>query len=211
LSHFSVGVFSDGTKSVYDLLRPYGCELKVEPWIKLTRELLEEEFQSIKIELSESNKRTPRCSNLNGKSKKATDILLMNQNEFSRWYHIGEDNYFDEFGNLLSKNNPNRKWDWYKVGGQWDKLLVDKSGLRGNAFAIKNIDWDETNKSPEFGLYGFNTFAVITPDGTWYSNGSIGSFCIVTEEDLEWEKNYSKRFIRSSDSNFILTIVDCHV
>ncbi|MGG5344003.1 hypothetical protein [Enterococcus sp. AZ192] len=36
--------------------------------------------------------------------------------------------------------NPNRKWDWYKIGGRWSGLLKLKTGEKINVAQIKDID-----------------------------------------------------------------------
>lgn len=35
--------------------------------------------------------------------------------------------------------NPNRKWDWYVVGGRWDGLLLCKDGTRKNVAKVKDV------------------------------------------------------------------------
>lgn len=43
MSHFSVAVFTDGKKSVEELLAPYDENIEVTPYVKLTRQQMIEE------------------------------------------------------------------------------------------------------------------------------------------------------------------------
>lgn len=36
--------------------------------------------------------------------------------------------------------NPNAKWDWWTIGGRWDKWLVKKDGTRCNSCKVKDLD-----------------------------------------------------------------------
>jgi len=52
---------------------------------------------------------------------------------------------FDADGNLLKavkRTNPNKKWDWWTVGGRWSDRLTFKDGTRGNQSAAGQVDWD---------------------------------------------------------------------
>lgn len=58
------------------------------------------------------------------------------------------------------------------------------------------------------------TYAVLTPDGTWYEKGEMGWFGISSEtedESFNWDIHFKERFIDTADPEWILTIVDCHI
>jgi len=60
----------------------------------------------------------------------------------------------------------------------------------------------------------FHTFAVVTPDGKWHGEAemvSIFSPQITPKQELEWVENYKRRFIDTSDPDWIITLVDCHI
>jgi hypothetical protein len=54
----------------------------------------------------------------------------------------------DKDGNVVKtvdRTNPNRKWDWYQMGGRWNgffKLKKDGVGVRGEASLISKMDPD---------------------------------------------------------------------
>ena len=43
----------------------------------------------------------------------------------------------------ISRTNPEKKWDWWVVGGRWADSLVIKGGGRGNQSTAGNIDFDK--------------------------------------------------------------------
>lgn len=43
-------------------------------------------------------------------------------------------------GGVVSYYNPNAKWDWWVVGGRWDNIIKNKSGLQVNTEKISEID-----------------------------------------------------------------------
>lgn len=175
--------------------------------------------------------------------------------------------------------NPNKKWDWYQVGGRWSGLLKLKtkasSGITGtkswineseyipddcvDSAKVKDINFSldliEYNKKlrfwelivegdapkskedeevikrnyykPEYysNRYDskehfaqlsaeFGTYAVITPDGKWHSKGDMGWWGMSSESDEEakkWSKSFKETFIDTADSEWTLTVVDCHI
>lgn len=42
---------------------------------------------------------------------------------------------------VVRRTNPNRKWDWYEVGGRFDGWLLTKEGTRTNQVMVGAIDW----------------------------------------------------------------------
>lgn len=48
-------------------------------------------------------------------------------------------------GSLLKavkRTNPNKKWDWWVVGGRWSNRLTFKDGAKGDTNTAGNVDWD---------------------------------------------------------------------
>lgn len=52
-----------------------------------------------------------------------------------KWF--GYEKRDGQFGRLT---NPNKKWDWWVIGGRWQNRLLDKAGLRGNTMMISELD-----------------------------------------------------------------------
>ena len=60
----------------------------------------------------------------------------------------------------------------------------------------------------------FFTYAVLTPDGTWYEPGKMGWWGIsfaTPQEEKDFKDNYEEKFIKKVDPEWTLTIVDCHI
>jgi hypothetical protein len=64
--------------------------------------------------------------------------------------------------------NPNAKWDWFTVGGRWEKEIILKNGDKVDSAPIEDID-------PKF-LRNFVSHAIITLDGEWREYGEMGWF-----------------------------------
>lgn len=94
--------------------------------------------------------------------------------------------------------NPDAQWDWYEVGGRWDKALAGRNHLPLSR-------WDEV---PE----GFRTHAVVTPDGEWYEAGMRGWFGW-SSEGAEEAATFRERFVDPYREvpGMEAVLVDCHI
>lgn len=120
-----------------------------------------------------------------------------------------EDDIFDEHGNLLTTYNPNSKWDWYSIGGRWsgglhvvdDKLIHDCNSLPIRLWDIED---------------DFCTYAVLLPDGSWYSPGEMGWWGMSSESEDEWN-SWADGYVDAMKElkrlwpNWFVTLVDCHI
>ena len=58
----------------------------------------------------------------------------------------------------------------------------------------------------------FSTYAVITRDGEWHSQGTMGWFgCSVDDDRVQWIDGYKKLVFDSAEEDDYITIVDCHI
>ena len=229
MSHFTVAVFHRPDQDIEKLLAPYDENLRVEPYVKFTRE--------------------EAIAYARKQYKSVADM-----SDDSCYAYMAEDYKTDAEGNLLSTYNPKSKWDWWTEGGRWaDMLKVD--GKKVDSARVADIDftpdpleyeaalryWDvvvehqEKRPGEEYvSLYGeqyyldyygdretyarymtqFSTYAVVTPDGEWHEKGRMGWFGASSEtpdEARDWEEHYRERFLDTADPDWILTIVDCHI
>lgn len=56
--------------------------------------------------------------------------------------------------------------------------------------------------------------AVVTPDGEWHEESRMLFFACTDgspEDELEWDLNFYDTFLKNENSNYIATIVDCHI
>ena len=64
------------------------------------------------------------------------------------WESIDRDTY-DKIGEKVTvyeRTNSNGKWDWYRVGGRWADLLIDKKGEECDTCLVKNLDMEKTDQ-----------------------------------------------------------------
>jgi hypothetical protein len=59
------------------------------------------------------------------------------------WYQVDVDGNVDA---LIDRTNPNRKWDWYQIGGRWSGFLKLKPGAAGSDGERSWTNRDEPNK-----------------------------------------------------------------
>lgn len=57
---------------------------------------------------------------------------------FMRDYHGAE----QEEGIWGKRTNPNKKWDWWQVGGRWANIFIDWDGRSGDSFQKRTLDPD---------------------------------------------------------------------
>jgi len=112
----------------------------------------------------------------------------------------------DNKGNLVkavNRTNPNKKWDWWTIGGRWSDYFLLKDGTRASYGLKKEIDFAETMK--------VCTFAVVK-ESQWYEKGEMGWWAIVNnQKDLDvWRKEFHS-LIENLSEETLLTIVDCHI
>lgn len=50
--------------------------------------------------------------------------------------------YEEQDGKFGYYANPNAKWDWWEVGGRYSDYLINKCGVEGNSFQVKDIDFE---------------------------------------------------------------------
>lgn len=95
------------------------------------------------------------------------------------------------------------------------KNLEEQDFLKNN-FYNENyyLEYYETKENYAIICSTFNSYAVITPDGMWHSQGEMGWFGMSSEspdEAKEWNRSFKHKFLDNADPEWFLTIVDCHI
>ena len=130
-----------------------------------------------------------------------------------------------------STYNPDSKWDWYTVGGRWDKSIKTKSGEFVNMCLLSEIDFepypedayeDGTDwlgkpcKQLKEGLewhYAKNeTPFCIVLDGVWYEKGQMGWWGMTSNEkdDNVWDEEVAK-LLETLPQDSAVYNVDFHI
>lgn len=230
MSHFAVAVFTDGTKTVEELLAPFYEGISVPTYVKETKA---DAIKRVRKEIADYVIFGPYGKWLSNKEEYEKDCknerhLEYLKNEFpQKLYWSDEECYkdavkyyepedLDADGNILSSYNPKSKWDWYSIGGRWAGMLPAVAGTHGEGSAFnpnprKKGFYDSAKVGDITFPLDFETFAVLTPDGEWHEKGSMGWWGIVTNEKDGWKDSYKKAFLDNANPEWTLTIVDCHI
>ena len=194
MSHFIGLVFGDEVES---LLEPYNEDLRVEPYIKLTKEqAIQEAKEDVKYILQNPD---------NPDIDKVKDIKTDEQfYEFAQRFGVEK---IDENGNFLSTYNPDSKWDWWVVGGRWAGYLPTNDDQRVDTCAIKDVDWDKY-----FEINPTGPFCYITEDGEWHEVANIGWWGLTSnnKEESVWMTEFIT-YLKSVDPDTTVTAIDFHI
>jgi len=216
MSHFPVAVFTtNGLAGGNELLAPYFGGKVCEPYVRFTKEQLirkeREFFQSI-FEAQYSMWQADAYHPEHIKLLKPLPELLKRTDE--QVYQDAISNYEPDMiapeGGILTRNNPNSKWDWYVVGGRWTGKLILKNGCEGkrgtsrlqdtmsqnyDSALMTDVDFEKMKQEQLLSLQPyesvveyteilslFHTCAVITPDGKWHAQEK--SLCHTTLDEM---------------------------
>lgn len=207
MSHFAVAVFTDGTKTVDELLAPYmenSCAVPDKKYMKF----YEDEECDVDPETGKSG-------------------YWQNPNAKWDWYQVG-----GRYGGTLRLKDGARA-DFARVGDCdfspneeiradaidfWERVIYGKGAPEEKPFTLYSKDFyvERFGTKEKFAECQalFGTWAVVTPDGKWYEKGEMGWFACsdeTHEEALAWDLGFKERFIDTADPDWFVTIVDCHI
>lgn len=173
--------------------------------------------------------------------------------------------------------NPNRKWDYWRVGGRWRGFINANTGTLGplswehtlngeehldqpcffDSAQLKDCNFsidpaiynhalrfweinvegkplEEGEKSKDFFCHwspqyyterypnkeayakhkaSFSTWALVTPDGKWYEQGSMGFWACndASQESILTYTDFFEKTLKETDPEYYITILDCHI
>ena len=172
MSHYTVAVITDKLNKIGEMLAPYSENMEVEPYVDETKEAI--------INSAKERKERVLQRKEKGEELDKYDIEYLNANTDEELYklQIYEDESYDKNGNHLTTYNPNSKWDWYEIGGRWNKILLVKE-------EVKDIE----EGTPSWGnLDSINKKA---PEGfKWVTGAKIKD--IEFEKAIEFNNAYNK-------------------
>lgn len=142
------------------------------------------------------------------------------------WYSIGgRFDYADGFGYFtkLKDIDLNPIESEYNGALRYWEVVVEGSPIRED----ENENWFFSIYKPEYyteqfktkedyalDCSTFSTWAMVTPDGEWYENGTMGWFACsdATMESRNDFKKFFYNYLKNPDNKeYFLTIVDCHI
>jgi hypothetical protein len=144
MSHFTVAVFTeDENRDIDDLMAPYDENISAEPYVDSTKEeLIQHERKRMQSVFVDQYAEWQRDSADYEKRVNNPDFIeyLRSLPERMEWtdeqlYESAIEGYDEDDiasdGSVLSRYNPDSKWDWYAVGGRWQGMLMLKPGKTG--------------------------------------------------------------------------------
>lgn len=172
MSHYTVAVITDKLNKIGEMLAPYSENMEVEPYVDETKEAI--------INSAKERKERVLQRKEKGEELDKYDIEYLNANTDEELYklQIYEDESYDKNGNHLTTYNPNSKWDWYEIGGRWNKILLVKEEVKDieeGTPSWENLD-SINKKAPE----GFK----------WVTGAKIKD--IEFEKAIEFNNTYNK-------------------
>lgn len=260
MSHFTVLVPAKDEKELHALLIPYyelGTSRKedeeVKPYLvfKDMREECQKEYETATVEkvvMSDGRLLSPHDNKFKVPGKNLWDRKYKVPEELERRevpltelyptlkafiedYH--EYDYNEELKTWGYWHNPNKKWDWYSVGGRWSGLLQLKpiriDSIRfypsetGNGVGGVNnkansdpskCDWADAGYVDWEGMSGKDkralTYACIDLEGKWHGSGKMGWWGMDSNHDDSYDEQWWD-FVESLPSDQRVYVVDCHI
>ena len=198
-------------------LEKYDENIRVEPYVEYTKE---EVIDKIKLSHAHNYEKAleilsdPEISSeVRFRNEKIIESGLFMSWE-DAWKEAKEWGYIVDEENecLLSTYNPDSKWDWYVIGGRWNGYLplIDPDGEGNKVFVntavASDIDWDYMLKNDHI------PFCYVTEDGEWCESAKMGYWAITTDEKdpNDWNNEF-KTYIKSLDTDCLVTAVDFHI
>lgn len=216
MSHFLTLVFSkQNGDDIDELLAPYDENLECEPYVKHTKEQAvamvrkqHEEYKNgryaLYLENPEKYETEHSDNHLHINYLKYEFPKVLNWTDEECYNYVKtmfNDDFIGPNGELLSDYNPNAKWDYYQIGGRWNKYLKTINGEFVNTAYVSEVNLEE-----------YDMFAFISPDGEWHERGEMGWFCCVNNEmTVDVWKAEIAAFVKTLDANVVVTVVDCHI
>lgn len=114
---------------------------------------------------------------------------------------------------VLRRNKANRKFIEMgdKVNEEHRKELATK--LPPVEYITKEFTKEDIERDYRW-YFELNTYAVLTEDGEWHSQGDMGWFGLSSDDAddrNEWGKSFVERFIKNAKDDDWFVIVDCHI
>lgn len=207
MTHFSVAVFTDGTKTVDELLAPYMENCCAEPDKKYM-----EFYEDDDCEVDDDTGKRGYWQNPNAKwdwyevGGRCSGILRLKDGARSDSARVGDCDFTpDEAARAEAMDF-------------WDRVVEEKYDGGDKPFTIRKpgfyVERYGTKERFAECLAAFSTWAAVTPDGKWHEKGKMGWFACsyeTHEKAADWELRFKERFIDAADPDWRVTIVDCHI
>jgi hypothetical protein len=187
------GSISDAAKKVDDILKPYGCDAGPEQ-ISVPRSELERKYDGV-IKNTEG-----KWSN--GYAERAREM------GFEEWVRLAyKSSEFNKNLDVITKENPDYKWDWYEIGGRFSGEFKLKKTESAKKIYPPNVDSVDAAYAKDLALESMKlvTAAVLDEKG-FHEPKDLDD-----ENELKiWETDFKKRFLAQFTDKTVFVIIDLH-
>ena len=229
MSHFLLAVLHEEWQDVDELLAPYSEDLETEPRVEYTKEeavgYAREHYEECRDKTDEE------CWEFMAEGRETDDAgniyTTCNPQAKWDWYDVGGswNGYLRVNGQRVNSARigeidfrPDEE-EYKRAQRFWDVVVEHVPAEPDeNCFSLYNeqyyLDYYGDRETYARRSASFTSYAVLTPDGEWHEEGSMGWFGIsseTAEEASDWDEHYLERFIKDADPKLMLTIVDCHI
>lgn len=158
MSHFPVAVLTKpGGKSLEELMAEFNINTEVPPYVLYTKEQFitksrSELMAQLRYYKDKYNREQAKPKITYGDTayvKCLEDQII----ELENCLELSDEEFYQDRiktvlnskiganGEILSTRNPNGKWDYYMIGGQYDGMLSLKNGLLANTAYVTDVDF----------------------------------------------------------------------
>jgi hypothetical protein len=116
------------------------------------------------------------------------------------WHGAERDPEMNRYGYW---ENPNKKWDWYELGGRWQGAITLKDGSTADQAVLKDINLDAIT----------GAWALVTPDGQWHERGNMGWWGLndATADSTAQFNKLLEETIKAASPELIMAAIDCRI
>ena len=205
MSHFTVLVLGD---NVDEQLAPYDENLQVEPYLDTEEDEWREHPEKAKA-LNADPERLAQFSPGNNHHfpEGATDQQILDWwSGRGVWIPREDREGWDKYSTYSRAS----KWDWYTVGGRWDRMLVTKEGETTNQTTVGELNLEKTFPPEDDGTR-YTVYAYVK-DGQWHEKGQMGWFGMSSNDrdDADWNNEVLK-VLAEADPDTQVTLIDAHI
>lgn len=162
MSHYVLLVTNTDKEPLDDQLSPYYEESEDSPFLERDYYLKRNEKEIndwLDKHIKDDKEFLKKYSSDNGEPKPMMDLAYLDsvRDRLAEWEQARGTNSIDEKLAIISEQeggevdsegiyylcNAEAKWDWYSIGGRWNKWLVDKKGKHCNKCRVKNVDFEK--------------------------------------------------------------------
>jgi hypothetical protein len=141
MSHFTVAVFTDGKKDIEELLAPFHefeCTGEDDQYVQdidITQEIIEH--------IQGDNSLSDALEYFGLENCVVDSEEEVNKSDAHKYGYAIIRN--GQLIKAVNRTNPNKKWDWWDVGGRWRGMVLTKGGIKCDVAKVVEIDFEAMN------------------------------------------------------------------